>query len=310
MKCTEFEQLSLLYIYDELASGERADFEAHLGVCATCRAGLEKVQRLHRALQECPEPAPDLLARCRLMLDDALDREQLGWRAMLRAWFGSPGPLRASRAAALAALVVTGFVLGWTLRPRASSLQPVTSAAPASSFDLGNDRIRNISQVAQDPHSGGVRITLDAERRITMEGSLDDPRIREVLVNAVKSYDNPGIRRDTLDVLRAKPEDPSIREALMFALHDGNPGVRLAALNTVNHMECWHDTHEALLKVVEKDPNVGVRTTAIDALVEHLEEEGADEAVMTALEKLASADPNPYVRMRCLAALRKLQGSR
>jgi hypothetical protein len=311
MKCTEFEQLSSLYLYDELASRERADFEAHITACAACRVGLEKLQRLHRVLQECPQPeaAPDLLARCRLMLDDALDREQLGWRAMLRAWFWSAGPIPASRAAAVAALVVFGFGLGWTLRPKVATLQPATTAAQASPFDLHNDRIRNISQVAQDPQSGGVRITMDAERRVTLEGSLDDPHIRQVLVNAVKGYDNPGIRRDTLDVLRANTQDPSIREALMFALHDGNPGVRLAALSTVDNMECGYDTHGALLKVVEKDSNMGVRTCAIDALVKHLEEEGPDEEVTTAFERLATHDQDPNVRMRCLAALRKLQGN-
>jgi hypothetical protein len=312
MKCTEFEQLSSLYVYDELDFGSRAELEAHLVGCAACRDGLEKAQRLHRVLQECPkpEPSPELLARCRRSLDEALDREQLGWRALLRAWFWSAGPVPASRAAAVTALVLLGFGLGWTLRPKATSLQPGTTTNQSTTFNLDNERIRKISQVAQDPQSGGVRITLDAERRVTMEGSLDDPRIREVLVNTVKSYDNPGIRRDTLDVLRAQTHDPSVREALMFALHDGNPGVRLAALNTVNHMECGYDTHGALLKVVEKDPNVGVRSAAIDALVEHLEAEGPDEEVTTAFEKLASADQNPYIRMRCLAALRKLQGEK
>jgi len=197
MKCSEFEQLSLLDIYDELASGERGELEAHAATCASCRDGLEKIQRLHRLLRECPqpEPSPDLLARCRLSLEETLDREQLGWRALLRSWFGSAGPVPASRAVAALVLVICGFSLGWMLRPKAFSLQPVITTGQASSIDLDNDRIRKITQVAQDPQSGGVRITLDAERRVTLEGSLDDPHIRELLVNAVKSYDNPGIRR-------------------------------------------------------------------------------------------------------------------
>lgn len=307
MKCQEFEPLSDLYICDELAPTLRADFEAHAAACEACRGGLEKLQRFERLLEACPkpQPTPDFVAKCRVSLDDALDREQLGWRAMLRAWFWSSGPLPASRAAAAAALVILGFGLGWTLRPRMGPLQPVVPASQASSFDLNSDRVRNISQVARDPQSGGVRITLDAERRVTLEGSLDDPRIREVLVNTMKNYGNPGIRRDTLDVLRADPEEPSIRAALMQALHDGNPGVRLAALKTVNHMECGEDTHGALLQVVEKDHNVGVRTAAIDALVEHLKQEGPDPWVTAGLEKLATTDPEAAVRLRCQAALRK-----
>jgi hypothetical protein len=307
MKCQEFEQQSTLYIYDELAPDARAAFDAHVAVCDTCRAGLEKMRRFEHTLNACPkpEPSPEFMAHCRLSLDDALNREQLGWRSLLRSWFWSAGPIPASRAAAVAALVVLGFGLGWTLRPRVGSLPSIAPVGQASTFDLNNYRVRSISQVAQDPQSGGVRITLDAERRVTLEGSLDDPRIREVLVNTMKNYDNPGIRRDTLDVLRGDPEEPSIREALMQALHDGNPGVRLEALKTVNHMECGYDTHGALLKVVEKDPNAGVRTAAIDALVEHVQQEGPDEEVTVGLEKLATTDPDAAVRLRCLSALRK-----
>ena len=314
MKCTEFEHRGLLYIYDELAPRERADFEAHLTACEVCRTELGRARQLDRILHECskPEITPDLLVRCRQSLDESLDREQLGWRALLRGWLWNFSPFPATRAAAVLTLLLFGFGLGWTLRPRVASLQPATtSGATATAFDtadLNNLRIRNISQVSPDPQSGGVRITLDAERRVTLEGSMDDPRIRKVLVDTMKSYDNPGIRRDTLDILRTKTHDPAVREALMCALHDNNTGVRLEALKTVQNMECGADTHAGLIKVMESDPNIGVRTAAIDALVQHLEEEGNDEEVTAAFEKLASHDPNPHVRLRCLAAIRKLEG--
>jgi len=307
MKCQDIEQLGALYLWDELAPSQRAELEAHVATCDACRNALEKLQSFDRIIEASREsgPEPDLLARCRMSLDEALDREQLGWRALLRAWFWSASPIAATRTAALSALLILAFGLGWTLRPRWSTEKPTSSAKQASTFDLNNYRVRGISQVAQDPQSGGVRITLDAERRMTLEGSLDDPHIRDVLVNVVKSYDNPGIRRETLDVLRANPEEPEIREALMHALYDRNPGVRLAALSTVNHMECGADTHRELLKVAETDPNNGVRTAAIDALVEHLEKEGPDEEVTDGLEKLSASDADAAVRLRCLAALRK-----
>jgi len=307
MRCQEFDQLSILYLYDELELDERADFEAHVAGCEACRTGMEKAKGFGKVLEACPkpEPSPDLLAHCRMALDETLDQEHLGWRAMVRGWLWSAGPALAPRAATIAALLIFGFGLGWTLRPRFDSTQPVSSAGQASSFDLNNYRVRSISQVAQDPQSGGVRITLDAERRVTLEGSLDDPRIRDVLVNTMRNYDNPGIRRDTLDVLRADPEEPSIRRALMQALYDGNPGVRLEALKTVNHMECLSDTHGALIKVAETDPNLGVRTAAIDVLLEHLQQEGRDEEVTDCFERLAGKDPDAAIRLRCISALRK-----
>jgi hypothetical protein len=315
MNCEEFENASALYLYDELSGSERTDFEAHLAACESCRTRLKEVQRLHRLLTDCPrpEPTPDLLVHCRQALDEALDREELGWRSLLRAWLWNFGPAPATRAAAVLTLVVFGFGLGWTLRPRTTNLPEPASTSNQSGFntsDLSNLRIRSINQVTPDPQSGEVRITLDAERRVTLEGSLDDPRIRQILVDTMKGYDNPGIRRDTLDALRLQTNDPSVRGALMYALlHDPNAGVRLEALKTVQHMECGPDTHQVLLDVAERDANVGVRTAAIDALVQHLQQEGMDDQVLAAFEKLATSDQDPVVRMRCLSAVRRLQGN-
>ena len=314
MNCKEFETTSALYLYDELSGSARSEFEAHVAACGACRARREEARRLHRLLTDCPrpEPTPDLLVRCRQALDEALDREQLGWRSLLRGWMWSFGAAPATRAAAAVTLVLFGFGLGWTLRPRATAL-PGTGGTPTqagfNTSDLSDLRIRSISQVTPDPQSGGVRITLDAERRVTLEGSLDDPRIRQVLVDTMKGYDNPGIRRDTLDALRMQTDDPAVRGALMYALaHDANAGVRLEALKTVQHMECGADTHQGLLNVVEHDSNAGVRAAAIDALVQHLQEEGKDDDVLAAFERLATSDRDPVVRMRCLSAVRRLQG--
>src|ERR1035437_1472040 len=121
-------------------------------------------------------------------------------------------------------LMICGFGLGWGLRPHAARLTDApldANFAAATSPDPENMRINGISRVAPDPKTGGVRITLDAERRVSMEGSLENPQIQQVLVYAMKSYDNPGIRRDTLDALRAHINNPNIRQALLYALrHD------------------------------------------------------------------------------------------
>ncbi|MFB3924086.1 MAG: zf-HC2 domain-containing protein [Terriglobia bacterium] len=311
MNCNDIEKNSSLQLYGELGAEESAAFEAHLAGCEACRARHEEAAHLHRLLIKCPgpEPTPDLLARCRMSLDEVLDREQLGWRSLLRGWLWNFGAAPATRAVAVVTLIAFGFGLGWTLRPRATALQTSTSGGQASSLDTSDlGRIRSINSVAPDLQSGGVTIQMDAERRVTLQGSLDDPRIRQVLINTVKSYDNPGIRRDTLDALRMNTQDPAVRDALEFALtHDENVGNRLEALRLMQHTECGANTHQCLLNVVEKDPNVGVRAAAIDSLVKHLQEEGSDETVLTALDQLSMSDQNPFVRMRCAAAVRELQ---
>jgi hypothetical protein len=203
-------------------------------------------------------------------------------------------------------LMILGFSLGWTLRPRVMHLPSGPSApnsASVTSPDLENMRISGISRVAPDPATGGVRITMDAERRVTLEGSLDDPRIQQVLVYAVRSYDNAGIRRDTLDALRVSSNNPNVRKALLYAMrHDPNLGVRLEALDAVRGLEWNADLRSAFLDSLEHDTNPGVRVAAIDVLASH-----ADEAALPALLRVASSDPNRYVRLKCESAVRRLE---
>lgn len=315
MTCKDLEPNLPLYIYDELTTEDRAAWEAHFASCPACRGRLEEARRLNEALESVPrrESSPELLVACRQSLDEALDHEQLGWRHLWRSWFPSLSLAPATGAVAVLTLVLFGFGLGWTLRPRAdSALGTASSPGANSSFlgaDLSNLRISNISNVSPDPRTGEVKITLDAERRVTLEGSLDDPRIRQVLVDAMKGYENPGIRRDTLDALKTQTTDPAVREALLYALRqDSNAGVRLEALNSLATTQCLADTHLALLDRLEHDPNAGVRVAAVEALVAHAETEGLDPDIVAALERLAATDENPSVRVKCLTALQRMRG--
>lgn len=308
MNCKELEEALPLYLYGELTEDERAALDAHLGACGRCRAALQETRRLHETLnqRQPAEPSPELLVECRQALEEALDHESIGWKRLFQAWRSA---FPAFSAASILTALVLGFGLGWSLRPRVSRDLPTGPAVSSSSFlgtDLENMRIRGISQVAPDPKTGEVRITLDAERRVTLEGSLDDPRIQRLLVYAVKDYENPGIRRDTLDALRTRRNSPSVRDALLYVLQkDPNPGVRLEALEAVRGMEWGEDVHRALTEAVERDNNPGVRITAIDALVQHAME-GKDEAALPMLERLAARDPNPSVRLKCVRAVRIL----
>jgi hypothetical protein len=308
MNCNDFSENLPLLVYGELAVSERAACEAHLAACSNCRSLREESLRLQALLSQrtSPEPAPDLLVRCRQALDEALDQEQMGWGAALREWLPRLGIVRPAGALAALSLVVVGFGLGWTLRPRAGVLVPSTPSdlSQVSTMGLGDARISGISQVSPDPKTGGVRITLDAERRMTLEGSLDDDNVRKVLVYALKSYDNPGIRVDTLEALRASGNNPSVQPELLNALRsDPNLGVRLEALKAVRRMNWNAEVRQALLDVVrQQKANQGLRGAVVDELVKHAVRD-KDAVALSALEQLAANDPNDYVRMKSLRAL-------
>jgi HEAT repeats/Putative zinc-finger len=318
VNCQDLEQSLALYDYGELRGDERAALEEHLAGCEQCRKLLEQSRHLGDLLNqqqaEPADPLPSLLVECRQRLEIALDREQMGWRALLRAWLPPVAAAHPARAMTALTLVALGFSLGWLLRPRAEGNMstpapgPVTNTSPAqmTGGDLGSARINSISQVAPDPETGDVKITLNAEKRVTMEGSLDNPNIRQVMLYALKSYDNPGIRLDTLSALRKGSVDPTMRDALLYELeHDPNAGVRLEALRTVGNANWNSEVAHGFLQAAENDSNLGVREAAIDSLVSHVSTQG-DEDLIPALQHLASEDSDRYVRIKALAALRQM----
>jgi hypothetical protein len=311
MNCMEIEENLALYLYEELPPDQRQAFETHLAGCADCRKKLEETRRLHAVLggRPSPEPSPELLVLCRSALEEALDRELAGvsWKSLWAQWSSGLGSLSRLPIAAGLTLAVLGFSLGWTLRTRANGVRPSANEQSLSSLgdsDMSNLRINNISQVTPSAKTGDVRITVNAERQMTLEGSLDDPRIRKVLIDAVTGYDNPGIRHDSMEVLRRHANNPNVRTALLYAFqNDPNPGVRLDALQTVQGMDWSPEVQQALLNSMGHERNQGVRVAAIDVLADH-----ADLAALPALHKMAAEDTNRYVRMKSMDAIRKLQG--
>jgi len=176
MNCDELQKKLTLYPYGELAAEERATCEAHMTSCATCRAEFEELERLHGLLAQRPrlQPSVALLMHCRQALDDHLDREELGWRGIVRGWRFLRLRVPATGAVAALFLLVVGFGLGWTLRPRVvgvGRISPPPASVATAGLELDEMRIRGITRVAPDPQTGAVRITLDAERRVTLEGS-------------------------------------------------------------------------------------------------------------------------------------------
>jgi hypothetical protein len=318
MTCDLFETNLPAYVYDEVSAEDRASCDAHLTECERCRHLLNDAHRLGQVMDQRSEIelTPNMVVRCRQALEETLDREQMGWRALFGHWLGATAGSRnrISKAVIVTplALSVFAFSLGWILRSHSSAVVPAGKPAISSAVgaDLTNLNVKSISQVTPDPRTGDVRITVNAEKRMTLEGSIDDPHIRELLVNTVKSYDNPGIRRDALDALRSKSDHPAVREALIFAMRrDPNAGDRLDALKAIQTIDWGSDVHQALLAAAEHDKNPGVRFAAMDTLVNRAVRE-KDAALLPVLQSLAAGHSNAYIRVRCAQAIHELTEGR
>jgi hypothetical protein len=252
---------------------------------------------LHEQLDALPklEVTPNLLASARMELQERLEtaRQVHGWRrlvldpmAWLRQWRFSP--------ALAAVLFIVGFGSGLgTMYSVVGGVRGGAGMVPASA-QRAEASISGIRAIQQQPGSNQIKIQYDTTIPEQAQGSLSDPQIQQLLLYATRNNYNSGVRMDSIDVLRQKPEDDRIREGLVFALrYDNNPGVRLKALEAVAPFVRGDiRVRNAVLEALLNDNNPDIRMEAMHAL----EASRADTSVRQALQQLAKDDPNPSIR--------------
>jgi hypothetical protein len=154
--------------------------------------------------------------------------------------------------------------------------------------------ILGVRSIQQEPGSDRITIQYQTTKPEQAQGSLNDPAIQRLLLYAARTDRSSGVRMDSLDLLKQKPDDGQIREGLVFALrYDSNPGARLKALEAVApYVRGDIRVRNAILEALLNDNSPGVRLGALNAL----KPSRADTSVHQALRQLAKEDPNPAIR--------------
>jgi hypothetical protein len=306
MNCDWVKANIALYVYDELADDARYELEQHISRCEGCAAELQAMGECKMALSALPpaEPSPNLLAASRLRLQEALavTSQRQGWR-----WAFDPVAwLRQIRfAPAVAAMIfIVGFAAGIMASYRmALGNKPETAVAPAATPALAAPAEAAIAGIRGIVQEAGNKVDIKYDTLVpqNVQGSLDDPRIQQLLLFAARNNTNAGLRMDSVNLLTQKVNDHRNREALVYALrYDTNPGVRLKALQSLGaYVKGDLRVRNAVLEALMNDPNLGVRTEAIQ-LVNAVR---ADASVRQVLEQLARQDQNSYIRSTARAVL-------
>ena len=300
MNCEWTRANAALYVYDELKDDERYELERHVERCSGCKSELDAVRgfQLTMSAHALPEPSPNLVASSRMRLSEALESEEpnRGWH---RFTFDLAGWLQSMKfaPALTAALLLVGFAGGvlTTYKVAADRQNPSQVAqrtdVPTSPAEASIASIRGITQ---EPGSDQVKIQYDKVYTDQAQGSINDPKIQQLLLFAARNNMNSGIQLDSIDLLTKSPDDSRVREALIFALHyDRNPGVRLKALDGLRgYVKDDPKVRDAVLEALLQDSNPGVRTQAISLL----ESVKNDSSVRQALTVLAQQDKDKYIQ--------------
>jgi len=306
MKCEWVQQNIVLFVYDELPDDARFELEQHVHRCTACAAEMESAKKFRADFSKVPvqEPNANFLAASRMKLQEALETAEQGawWHRFV---FDPVVWLQQIRfAPALAAAIfMVGFAggIGATYRMvRAGGGENGTGPAPAPA----QASIGAIQSVSEQPGSNQVTIKYDAVSSQVRTGSLNDPNIQQLLLYAARNNYNPGVRMDSVDLLRQQPNDSHVREALIYALrYDSNTGVRLKALDGLGpYVKDDVQVRDAVLESLMSDANPGVRVEALHLL----EPVRADSSVRIVLQRLAAKDENRYIRSQSRTLLSQL----
>lgn len=313
MTCDVAQEQIVLRLYGELEDGLAVGLERHLEECPGCRTEVAALHRMDAGLALLPvqEPTPNLLAQSRMQLDDALDAETPhGFVTRLRAnFFRWTGFMQGAPALAVL-LVGVGFLGGdFALRYRLAH-QPA-APAPVTLTNTTQGAIANISSIAQTPHTDLVQVKYNRVVPEVMEGSLDDPQIRQLLLMGMKSATNEAVRTDSVALLAdecrqghlcgGSEEGKSVRGALMVSLrYDKDPGVRQKALTGLAHyVDQDQRVRDAVLESLMHDASPAVRKQAISLL----EPVQSDSSVRQVLRTVSTQDDNAYIRTASFEAL-------
>lgn len=299
MNCAEVTRQMPLYCYGEVCSSLEEEMEAHLAGCEQCHA--EHLR--HRAFLNLLGEREDLheaalLTACRADLRSALAASgfpaRQSWLDTLRQFAQMHIPFRIPVGAM--ALVALGF-FGARYTPERFGGTSASLAEPMFSS------VRSV-----EDQSGKVHIAVDEVRRHMVTGSLQDPRIQELLVAAVREESNPGVRVDSIGMLRNSTDSEAVRTALLDALiHDPNAGVRLKAIEGLKSWAGNAAVRRTLAAVLLKDDNPAVRVQAIDLLTSHHDDSG--DSIVGVLQDVVQKEDNHYVRARSIKLLEEMKAS-
>jgi len=313
MNCELAHERIVLAAYGELSDEQVHDLDRHLTSCSECSHERQQLLALKTLATAYPvvEPDANFLTRSRIRLEEALDAlppkrwyERFGQRVL-----NNFSNLQAAPVAALLLLIVgagAGTLGGYEYAQArtAHAAGRVPSAQDAKADRVANEvpraEVANISSIVRQPNSEIVDVTYNQVVPQHIEGSLDDPAIRQLLMLASANASSQGVRDDSVGLLAAECraghacQGEGIRDALMVALrYDKSEAVRLKALEGLQpYVAEDMRVRDAVLEALLNDSDPRIRASAIS----ELEPVEADTGVRRVLSTVANSDRNPHIR--------------
>jgi anti-sigma factor RsiW len=325
MNCELAHERIVTAAYGELPDEQIHELERHLAGCAACQSERQQLLALKILADAHPvlEPPPNLVARSRMRLQEALDAlPPMRWYERLSQRMTNNFAVLQAAPLAVCLLLASGLAAGCLGGYEFAHNRAVRAAATAAALNLpvqapaapqalaAPAEIANISSIARQPNSNIVEVRYNQMVPQRIQGSLDDPAIRQLLMMASENSASAGVRDDSVGLLAAECraghscQAAGIRGALMVALrYDKNEGVRDKALKGLEPYVAEDvRVRDAVLEALLNDPDPRIRTAAINIL----EPVEGDTSVRQVLHTVAYSDQSPEIRTVSREVLRRV----
>jgi anti-sigma factor RsiW len=319
MNCELAHERIVTAAYGELSDEHTHELERHMAGCGECHREQEELLALKLLASAHPvrEPGANLVARSRMRLEEALDAlpPRRWYDRVSQRMMNNFASLQAAPIAACLLLVAgagAGSLGGFEFAQNraAQTAQSVQAIVDKAQEPGGPAEIANISSIVRQPNSQMVEVRYNQVVPQRIQGSLNDPSIRQLLMLASEDSASAGVRDDSVGLLADECraghscQATGIRDALMVALrYDKNAGVRQKALEGLEPYVAQDvRVRDAVLEALMNDSDARIRTAAINIL---LPVEG-DTSVRQVLHTVANSDHNPEIRTVSRQALSRV----
>jgi len=318
-----YEDMLMLFFYDELKPGDRKIFERHLETCAECKNNLKSLAILKDSLKQAPKTMPStaLIERANMRIMNQIRQSQRfkfsnkfsNWIDDIQESLVSVFARPRYQLVAIGITFILGVFIGklWLssgLRNDPGMLANFVNYQASLSktekdnlqktmanylLHSGGFEIADLIQGAPtDNEDGIVEVNIKIERDFAVKGGLDDPTILNMLRYSAL-HDNDKARRLRAIKLLSKTPQNHYNESIMIAvvLNDLEKELREQALETLASYTLNNQIMDTYKTIALRDSCNSVRSIAMEQLYNN-----ADDTVIPILALIASNDENETIR--------------
>lgn len=307
MKHNYYKKLLTLSVFDEISEAEKNELLAHVQECSVCGDAYEELRRLKELSEEALHQDVDEIALSTAR-QEMLSKVQVLSREKRNA---EPFKLFRSRsfgklqfAFSLTTIVAFTTVVYFLAIPGRHSVESTPGLQQKYVVPVQTNPMFSDAENAKPDNS--VKEVIPASERPEMNAEK-----QQELAHVITNNKNSGTRLKTIGTVAENKSANSkvIKQALIKALTtDDNPGVRKEAMLALANLPFDKDIQDALLYVLDKDKNSGLRVMAINYLDSENASKGlTDQRAVDILRDKVNGDDNSYVKIRAKSILKKIK---